>query len=102
MVRERSLFTFLECAGRAQRRRRFGLFRTIKSCRTIQSAVAAALCRRTPKSGHYTRLLTLSQQSCIVTGVDSFKVSPSRFLSDSLRLNFQAVAEKIESESDYG
>ena len=53
------------------------------------------------KSAQCTRLLTLSQQSCIVRGVDSFKVSLFRFLSDSLRLNFQAVAEKIESESDY-
>jgi len=44
---------FVECAGRAQRRRRFGSddwwkFSVIELT-AIQSAVAAALCRRTPK-----------------------------------------------------
>ncbi len=40
---------YLECAGRAKRRRRFGFrIRPSFSLNMIQSAVAASLCRHTP------------------------------------------------------
>ena len=63
---------YLECAGRAERRRRFGLDLHDFAFMTIQRAVDAELCRHTPKETDLPRFALQSKAGPVVGRAPSF------------------------------